>query len=118
MTFRETKKKIIRIRLLAKYVYIYTITFLLLHLIFFLPQYFTKILPSRSSIYEPFSENVLIGTIIFHSALEMSCTEVWLFHLFIPHVVFGFIKNKFPLNNIESAPLSVTHSISTVNSVH
>lgn len=74
--------------LLAKYVYIYTITFLLLHLIFFfsfLPQYFAKILPSRSSIYEPFSENVLIGTIIFHSALEMSCTEVWLcFHLFIP----------------------------------
>lgn len=72
--------------LLAKYVYIYTITFLLLHLIFFLPQYFAKILPSCSSIFEPFSENVLIGTIIFHSALEMSCTEVWLCFIYLFHM--------------------------------
>lgn len=52
------------------------------------------------------AKNVLIGTIIFHSALEMSCTEVWLcFVLFIPHVVFGFIKNKFPFNSLESVLL-------------
>lgn len=37
------------------------------------------------------------------------------FHLFIPHVVFGFIykKNKFPLNNLESVVfLFVKHSLS------
>lgn len=68
-------------------IYLYDNIFVItLDFFFFLPQYFAKILPSRSSIYEPFSENVLIGTIIFHSALEMSCTEVWLCFIYLFHM--------------------------------